>query len=173
MSFNELMAAVIGKVVSALILVGAFLLALHFAPGLGTLLGEFESNWTAARKKAVAEHTEAIAEAEARPQRETFAAQRAMEIEADIAKRQVASVDNSHVAQRFGANVADIGCGLGLLSAALEPEKKTNDLLPLCGVSDQIRRGMSEDYAEAVNSQRTDVISETLDRFRQSQGSGD
>lgn len=164
----------------ALLIGGAAIVAWNmFAPieytipaRMGQLLGAFEDEWTRARTPAVAEQAAAIREAEAQVQRKTLAATRAIEAEADVMRRQVAATNSTHWVQAIVGNLADGACALGVASQVMGSED-SGDLLSFCAVGDEIRRGMSEDYAQSLNSSRSSLIEDMQRSFDEVHGAPD
>lgn len=136
---------------------------------LGRLLGEFETQWTNARKEAVAAQAEEIASANARVERETYVAKIATDAEASVIQQQVQDTSATHWAARIGANLADIGCGFGILGS-VQGNEASEKYLALCGMSDGARRNMALNYGEALNQGRTNVMEDMKRTFQRAQG---
>lgn len=170
----------------AILGIAFFILWMLFAPvewtpstRIGLLLGTMEKSWIEARGDAQVAFAQNMAEAEAEVQRKTYAAQRATEVEADVDRRQVAAVSQTHFLQKLGANLADIGCGLGLIGEMVAPDDKdaadtgAADLRELCPVGDQLRSAMASDYEQALKAKRTDTMREMMDAFEGAHGTED
>ena len=143
------------------------------ASRFGQLLGAIEEAWIETRLPAVVEQTEEVGEAEARVTRRTQAVNEALKAQSDIVRRQVTSIDNSHIVKRLGAAATDIACGVGVMSETLSPERRTDDtdqgaakLIEFCALGMGIRRSMVEDYS-TINNGRTTVMSDMLEKFEQ------
>lgn len=137
-------------------------------PVLGQKLGALESNWLIARTPAAEAQAHALAEAEAEVERLTVLNQRAVELEAKIAQRQITSTSNSHWVKNFGANVSDFMCGVGVLGQFSNSEN-SEDFLEFCAVADSLRRSMAQDYGQALNDARSTVMQDMNRSFDEAQ----
>lgn len=136
---------------------------------LGEKIGTAEEAWLAAREEQAAHHDQEMRLAVAQIDRVTAAyqsiygayanvAQRALDMEMEVARRQANTIDNTHVVGRFAANAADLGC---ILSAFDE----SGELRSACIVADKMRHSMVRDYPQHLNGSRTTLPSELLAKF--------
>lgn len=127
---------------------------------LGAMLGEFESQWMDARTEALARQVGEVKEATAQVERLTLAYQKALEAEANIANRQIASINKTQWAKELGSGISDAICGLVLAGQALEPS--ADPLLVFCKLGDVARTAIVEDYAQALKSGRSGIPGDLL-----------
>ena len=157
--------------IAAVIFVGWNILApaqFTIFPVLGQKLGALESNWLIARTPAAEAQAQALAQAEAEVERLTVLNQRAVELEAQIAQRQITSTSNSHWVKNFGANVSDFMCGVGVLGQFSNTEN-SEKFLEFCAVADDLRRSMAQDYGQALNGARSTVMQDMNRAFGEAQ----
>lgn len=141
------------------------------ASRIGKLLGTIEASWLDTRLEPVAEQKQTLAEIEAMIQRETSAALKALELEANIANRQIDSTQKSQIAKNVGANLSDVMCAVGMMGTMLggpDSAKSSQELMQFCALSDEIRRDIVEDYRE-LNDGRTTLGSDFMQSYRDSQ----
>lgn len=131
---------------------------------LGRIGGEMEKQWIDARTPAVATQAEEVGEAKDRVKRRTLATQKALETEQAIAQKQISEVHASNWVGRIAANVSTGMCALIEFGGTTPQDQAKAE--KYCGASREIRQDLTDSYSDAIDGQRTDVMREMTEKFR-------